>query len=152
MGGSGGGSVVLTSSLGALAGMTRRLFARRLAEEPWVAEAGLRPPSYGVLSWIDRLEPVSQKQISVRLGLDPSDLVSVVDTLERAGFVSRSRDPQDRRRYSLTLTPLGRKRLRRLHSVAAAVEDELLAPLDAAEREVFHRLVQRVVDHQLNAG
>lgn len=146
--GSAVGGAVLTSSLRGLAALTRRLFARRLAGEPWVAETGLRPPCHGVLTWIERLEPVSQKQISDRLGLDPSDLVPVVDILERAGFVSRSRDPQDRRRYSLTLTPLGRRRLRRLDTIAAEVEGELLAPLDAAERTALRQLVERILDHE----
>lgn len=140
----------VTSLLGGLGSITRRLFSRRLAQEAWVAKAGLRPPSYGVLIWIERLEPVSQKQISDRLGVDPSDLVAVVDLLEGAGFVTRSRDPHDRRRYSLTLTPLGRKQLRRFDAIAAEVEDELLAPLDDEERQAFRRLVRRVIDHQMN--
>lgn len=141
-----------TSSLRALGGLTRRLFSQRLAQEPWVAQAGLRPPAYGVLIWIERLEPVSQKQISDRIGVDPSDLVGVVDALDQAGLVSRIRDPQDRRRYSLTLTALGRKRLRRLDAVAADVEAELLAPLDPDERAMLQELVERVLDHQRNAG
>jgi DNA-binding MarR family transcriptional regulator len=144
--------LVLTSSLAALGGQIRRLMARRLAQEPWVAEAGFRPPAFGILSWVERLQPVSQKQVSDRLGIDPSDLVGVFDMLERAGFVSRSRDPKDRRRYSLTLTDSGDEQLRRFRVIAAEVQDELLAPLDDDERETLQRLVERVVEHQLKAG
>jgi DNA-binding MarR family transcriptional regulator len=142
----------LTGSLAALAGQTRRLMTRRLAQEPWVAEAGFRPPAFGILSWVERLQPVSQKQISDRLGTDPSDLVATFDMLERAGFVTRSRDPRDRRRYSLTLTESGEEQLRRFRVIAAEVQEELLAPLDDDERETLQRLVERVVEHQLHTG
>jgi DNA-binding MarR family transcriptional regulator len=144
--------MVLTNSLAALAGHTRRLVSRRLAQEPWVAEAGFRPPAFGILMWVEQLEPVCQKEISDRLGVDPSDLVAVFDMLERAGFVRRGRDPKDRRRYALTLTPSGEEQLRRFRVVAAEVQDELLAPLDDDERATFQRLVERVVEHQLSNG
>ncbi len=140
--------VGLVGLIGALGAAGRRLFARRLAEEAWVAEAGLRAPAYGVLLTIERLGPVSQKQISDQMGLDPSDLVGVIDILEREAFLTRARDQQDRRRYSLTLTPLGRKRLSRFSAIAAEVEEELLAPLDDDERQAFRALVHRVLEHQ----
>jgi DNA-binding MarR family transcriptional regulator len=140
--------VGLVGLIGALGAAGRRLFARRLAQEEWVAQAGLRAPAYGVLLTIERLGPVSQKQISDQMGLDPSDLVGVIDILEREGFLTRARDPQDRRRYSLTLTSLGRKRLRRFSTIAAEVEEELLAPLDDDERQTFRLLVHRVLEHQ----
>ena len=145
-----GPEIALTNSLAALAGHMRRLMSRRLAQEPWVTEAGFRPPAFGVLMWVERLQPVCQKEISDRLGTDPSDLVAVFDMLERAGFVSRGRDPKDRRRYALTLTPSGEEQLGRFRVVAAEVQDELLAPLDDDDRATFQRLVERVVEHQLN--
>lgn len=148
MGGETSGSVRLMALIGALGATGRRLFHRRLTQEDWVAEAGLRPPSYGVLLVIERMGPVSQKQISDQMALDPSDLVAVIDTLEQAGLLTRSRDPQDRRRYSLTLTALGRKRLRRLDAIAAEVEEELLAPLDEDERQALCQLISRVLEHQ----
>jgi DNA-binding MarR family transcriptional regulator len=137
----------LASGFSWLASVSRRLMKQRLAAEEWVAEAGLRPPCFGVLACIRRLEPASQKQISDRLGLDPSDMVAVVDILERAGFVSRVRDPDDRRRYALTVTPAGLGALRRLEALAAAVHDELLSPLDDVSRATFERLVQQIVLH-----
>jgi DNA-binding MarR family transcriptional regulator len=139
----------LLSLLGYLAGVLRRSMTRRLATEAWVQEGCHRPPAFGVLSCIARMEPVSQKQISSRLGADPSDLVAILDTLEAGGFVSRARDPQDRRRYALALTPRGRKELARFKAVAAEVQDEILAPLGSAERADLERLLQQLVDHHV---
>ena len=100
-----------------------------------------------MLTWIDQLEPVSQKRVSDQIGHDPSDIVAVVDILERAGFVARKRDPDDRRRYSLSLTPAGRNALARLDVIALEVQNAILAPLDPPERATFERLIHAVIDN-----
>jgi MarR family transcriptional regulator, lower aerobic nicotinate degradation pathway regulator len=137
----------LASAITTLSLISRRLFKERLSREPWAAAAGLRAPCYSVLTWINQLEPVSQKRVSDQIGFDPSDIVAVVDTLERAGWVARERDPQDRRRYSLGLTPAGRDALSRLDKIALEVQDAVLAPLDPAERATFERLIHVVIDN-----
>jgi DNA-binding MarR family transcriptional regulator len=141
----------LASAITTLSLISRRLFKERLAAEPWVAEAGLRAPCYSVLTWIDRLEPVSQKRVSDQIAFDPSDIVTVVDILERAGFVARRRDPDDRRRYMLALTPDGRDALHRLDVIALDVQDALLAPLGVRDRATFERLMHIVIDHNTEA-
>jgi len=141
----------LASAITTLSLISRRLFKERLAHEPWTAEAGLRAPCYSVLTWIDRLEPVSQKRVSDQIAHDPSDIVTVVDILERAGFVARRRDPDDRRRYSLSLTSAGRDALHRLDVVALEVQDAVLAPLGARERTIFERLMHVVIEHHTEA-
>jgi len=140
------------SAIASLATITRRMMKQRLASEDWVRDAGLRPPCFRVMASVDELGSASQKQISDQLALDPSDMVSVVDVLERAGFVSRLRDPQDRRRYALTLTPEGRRALRRLEALAAAVQHDVLAPLGEPDRTTFEQLLQRVLSHHVSAG
>jgi len=141
----------LASAITALSVISRRMFRERLTAEPWFAEAGLRAPCYSVLTWIDRLEPVSQKRVSEAIAHDPSDMVAVVDILERAGFVARRRDARDRRRYSLALTPAGRRALHRLDAIALEVQDAVLAPLGPRDRATFERLVHVVIDHHTDA-
>jgi len=139
----------LASAITTLSLVSRRMFKERLADEPWVAKAGLRAPCYSVLTWIDRLEPVSQKRVSDQIAHDPSDIVTVVDILERAGFVVRRRDPEDRRRYSLGLTSAGRRALHRLDEIAIEVQDAVLAPLSVRERATFERLMHIVIDRHM---
>ena len=137
----------LASAITTLSVISRRLFRERMAQEKWARDAGLRAPCYSVLTWIDRLEPVSQKRISDQIRHDPSDIVAVVDILERAGFVARRRDPDDRRRYSLSLTARGRRALHRLDTIALEVQDAVLAPLGSRDRATFERLLHDVIDH-----
>ncbi len=53
-------------------------------------------------------------ELSRWMVLDPSTLVPVVDKLERAGLLERGRDPQDRRRIPLAITPEGRALVERM--------------------------------------
>lgn len=123
-----------------LAGRFRREFARRLATEPWAAEVGARPPMYGTLLVISMRGPISQREVADLVTLHPSEMVALIEQLEAAGFVARDRDPEDRRRYRLTLTADGERLLARFGPVARAAEDAVLAPLDPHERETLAQL------------
>lgn len=128
-----------------LTGLYRRRFQTLLAEESWVAESGVKAPTYGVLSVVKERGPVSQREVCDWLGVHASDMVELVDHLEGLGWVARRRDPTDRRRYQLTITPEGRKTLARYDAVAAQAEDSVLEPLTDVERRRLIDLVTKVV-------
>jgi DNA-binding MarR family transcriptional regulator len=130
-----------------LAQLTRRAMAERMAHERWAIEAGFRPGCIGVLHTVAALEPVSQREVSDRLLLDPSDVVTLVDILERARLVERRRDPADRRRYALEITAAGQLAVARLREIAQEANEEVLAPLDSGERSELEKLLSRIVAH-----
>src|SRR4029079_6349307 len=76
-----------------LTGLYRRRFQMLLADEPWVAESGARTPTYGVLRVVKLRGPISQREVCDWLGVHASDMVELVDRLERLGWVARRRDP-----------------------------------------------------------
>ncbi len=128
-----------------LARELRREIGDLMASEQWAVDAGFRPPCLGVMAVVAHLGPVSQRAISDRLGLDASDVVGVLDTLEKAGMVERRRDPDDRRRHAVVLTEAGEQASRRLNVLRARVEDRVLAGLDPAERAQLADLLHRAV-------
>jgi DNA-binding MarR family transcriptional regulator len=119
--------------------------ARRLAGE--IGDRGLRLPHVAVLSCLAEFGPVSQKDISERLRIDASDLVALLDDLERVGFANRARDERDRRRYAVSLTDRGAAALRRRLEMAGELNQRLLEPLDDADRAELQRLLLRVYAH-----
>lgn len=131
------------TSVAKLSGLFRREFARLVAAEPWAAEIGARPPMYGTLQVIANRGPISQREVADIVLLHPSEMVALVDSLETNGLVRRQRDPDDRRRYRLTLTSAGAKLLARFDRVARAAEEAVLAPLSAAERSTLARLAAK---------
>jgi hypothetical protein len=65
----------------------------------------------------------------------------------KAAGRSAALEPEDRRRNIITITPAGARQFRRLDRVLAGVQDELLAPLSADERDELARLLREVLDH-----
>jgi DNA-binding MarR family transcriptional regulator len=122
------------------------LQAGRLVTER-LGAAGVRRKHFSVLATLDEFGPLSQAAIGRRLALDRSDLHAIVRDLERDRLVDRARDPEDRRRNQVRLTPKGRAALKRLDARVQAAQDDLLAPLTAAERRELERLLTRVVEH-----
>ena len=137
--------VDVVSGVFMLARELRREIGDLMAAEQWAIDAGFRRPCVGVMAVVAKLGPVSQRAISDHLGLDASDVVGVLDILEKAGMVERRRDPDDRRRHAVVLTESGEQASARLTVLRAEAESRVLAGLDPAERRQLAELLDRAV-------
>ena len=114
--------------------------AGRLVTERF-AEVGARGYHYRLLETLLG-GPASQAELGRRTGIHLSDMVAVLNELTADGYVERSPDPADKRRNVVTITEAGRGRVTELAARAAAIQEELLAPLTAAERTELVRLLR----------
>jgi DNA-binding MarR family transcriptional regulator len=124
--------------LGRAAARGRSLVAEALAAE------GMKMWHHVVLSAVRDLAPVAQADLGRSVGLDPKDLVGVLNDLQSAGLVVREPDPRDRRKNAVSLTGEGARRLERCRKAAREANDALLAPLSSAERDQFMGLLIRI--------
>ncbi|GGS40585.1 MarR family winged helix-turn-helix transcriptional regulator [Streptomyces violaceus] len=124
--------------LGRAAARGRTLVAEALAEED------MRMWHHVVLSAVRDLGPVAQADLGRGIGLDPKDLVGILDDLQSTDLVVREPDPKDRRKNAVSLTARGAGLLKRCEKAARDANDELLAPLSAAEREQFTDMLRRI--------
>jgi DNA-binding MarR family transcriptional regulator len=92
--------------------------------------------------------PMSQQRLGQRLGIDRTTIVTVVDALEHAGLVARTRDPTDRRSYLVTLTRPGQTKQRHGRRVVYEAERALLEGLNEQERRTLTQLLVRALTSQ----
>ncbi|MFD7326424.1 MarR family winged helix-turn-helix transcriptional regulator [Streptomyces sp. NPDC059875] len=115
----------------------------------FLQESGVRLRHYAVLRFLATSDGALQRELSTRLGYDPSAIVGLVDDLEKLGFAERRPAPDDRRSRIVVLTEDGRAFLRDTDEAGRRVTNELVAPLAAAEREVLHALLLRIAEDGL---
>ena len=133
----------LAKHTGFLLSRTGLLAQKRVAEQMESLE--LTPRMWGALNVLAVEGAITQQALCQGVGIDPSSMVGTIDELEDKGLVERRRNPADRRAHALHLTPRGREVLAHGRKLIKRVEDELLAPLEASEREQLRELLLRIV-------
>lgn len=101
--------------------------------------------TWTVLDNLERYGPRSQSEIALAIAQHPTGLSRLLDELELAAFVSRSRDKADRRRVLVQITRRGRTRLTAGRSAVIAAVEEGLGPLDQRERAVLSGLLAKLL-------
>lgn len=108
------------------------------------AEFGVTTTQLGVLEALSHLGPMPHCALAGKLLVSASNLTTVLDNLERDGFVRRDRDPNDRRVSIASLTPAG---VDHLHSFFPGHVQRLVAAmsgLDADEQIELGRLCRKL--------
>jgi DNA-binding MarR family transcriptional regulator len=74
-----------------------------------------------------------------------SNVVGLLNELEERGLITRRRDPTDRRRHIVELSPLGEDELALAYARLSLIEDDLLSALSNEERATLYQLLVRAV-------
>lgn len=111
------------------------------------ALSGMSLKDYIALAKLDD-RGVPQQRLAESLGMDENNLVLLLNGLEAAGLIARRRDPDDRRRHFVGITPRGKKVREGAEHAMATVEEDLLQALSSSERATLHQLVRRILESQ----
>jgi DNA-binding MarR family transcriptional regulator len=80
------------------------------------------------------------------IGIDATNLVAILNSLEDAGFIERRRDRADRRRAIIELSASGGRVLADLDRSLRQLDDAVLADLTIDERDRLNALLYRTID------
>src|SRR5690349_12678014 len=84
---------------------SRRRFVEALATQDLTLAA------YSVLMILGVMAGATQRELAEAAGIDPRNIVPILDDLEARGFVVRGDHPDDRRRHAVKLSVAGRAKL-----------------------------------------
>lgn len=95
---------------------------------------GLTPSQLSVLATLDAAGPLRPSALAEQEGVAPPTITRVISWLEQQGLADRRPDPSDGRASVVSLTPTGRKLVRRVREERAAALGQLIEELDDADR------------------
>lgn len=125
---------------------------RHLREHTKLAatQAGLQDFEYETLhSLMIRETPgvASPTALAADLGVSPAGMSGRLEGMEKAGWITRTTDPTDRRRLGVEATPAGIEIWRAAMTLRGNEEDDILGVLSTKERETLSLLLKRVTLH-----
>jgi DNA-binding MarR family transcriptional regulator len=132
------------TSEGLLLALLGQYAMRRLREAH--TEHKLSPRQFHLLGLLHDRGSTGQRELANLMDIDRSALVLLLNPLESDGYISRTRDADDRRRHLVSLTRAGKKQLDRAAQAQRDVEDELFASLTSSQRTQLRELLLNVRD------
>ena len=130
----------LSFLLGSLYRRTIELEAHKLT-----TNLGIGIKQQAALTIITEEGPLSQQELGLRLGIDRTTIVAIVDDRENAGLVERTRNPADRRTHLITVTKQGKVMEQCGRDVVRKAERELLDGLSEQEIHTLLTLLARAL-------
>ena len=132
-----------TGSMSLITRLSRLVF-RRATEEV----LGMRLKQLIALDYLREHQGTPQKALGLSLMLDPNNCVILLNDLDVHGYIERRRDPEDRRRHLVEITPAGLKALEKAEARMEDLEEEVLCNLSKAERAELHGLLVKALAGQ----
>lgn len=120
-----------------------RLLAREM--ETMLGPIGLNPAYVPVLLALSQGGAHTPKNLAAAASVEQPTMTATIQRMERDGFVTRNRHPDDGRSTLIALTPLGYERIADMDRALGALNELLLEQFTTAERGQFLDLLGRVV-------
>jgi DNA-binding MarR family transcriptional regulator len=110
-------------------------------------------PRFDLLSQLERYpEGLRMGELSRRMMVTSGNITGITNQLEEEDLVMRVSDPDDRRAYSVRLTPSGRRLFERMAIEHESWVEELLGGLTAIEQQHLGELLSRIKQFLGRAG
>ena len=134
--------------LGRLLSLTGRIYLHALNQR--LASLDIHRNYLALLHISEAEGRITQQELACMLETDKVSMVRNIDYLSAKGYVERTRNPEDRRKYSLTLTPKARKALPEIRDSFWQLNHLAFGGLSESEKESFYRMLQIIKNNLQN--
>jgi DNA-binding MarR family transcriptional regulator len=113
-----------------------------------IAHLGLTPDQFTALRTLLEGDKrgLTQRELSRLMSSDPNTVASLLERMEKSGYVERLPHEKDRRAHRIRLLPKGDKTYESAREIALALQSEVLSVLPAEKREEFLEQLALVAD------
>lgn len=104
-----------------------------------IVHTGATPDQFTAMRCLLEGDPkgMSQCQLTEAMSSDPNTIASLLERMEKSGWVERKRHESDRRAYRIKLKPSGKRKYEELRQLAVELQTDILNALPAERREAF---------------
>jgi MarR family transcriptional regulator for hemolysin len=131
----------LLPQLGVVTRKMRTLFDGRIKKQ------GFTLSRARLLFTLAKQEGLTQKELAQMLAVEQPSMVTLIDAMERIGFIRRVPIEGDRRSKGIFLTDIAREKTAKLIKSTNEYNDIVLAGIDDADLETVQRVLQRMFDN-----
>lgn len=136
----------ILKSYGFITGKVSQLFELNFVEK--LKPYDINAKQYGVLIKIAEKPNSSQKEIAEELRIDRTTMVSFIDHLEGLKYLTRTKNPQDRRSYLLMITEKGKQVLESCWDLLERSEGKIISPLNSQEVHLLNDILLKILKNQ----
>jgi DNA-binding MarR family transcriptional regulator len=110
------------------------------------SQVGLKDVDLDILDLLDTSGPMSPSTLARRAGLHPATMTGILDRLERGGWITRERDPSDRRAVVVQTRRDRYGELLRLYTGMNRSMNKILGSYSDSELGVIADFLRRTVE------
>ncbi len=104
-----------------------------------IAHTGVTPDQFTAMRTLLENEStgLTQSELTKQMASDPNTIASLVNRMEKSGWIRREEHEKDRRAYRLRLKPAGKGKYEEVRDLAIDLQMEILSGLTPERREIF---------------
>lgn len=114
--------------------------------DPIFEREDVTPVQYSALEFITLKETIPARAIADFLKIKPAAVTSLLDRLEKKGYVERMNCSDDRRVIHISATEKGKEVYDRIFTYFTSMSDQFYSVLDEEEFDQFERIAQKLLD------
>lgn len=111
----------------------------------------ITPEQMFIMFRLYRQEGQSQAELADKILNDHPNVTRMLDALEKRGLVTRTADPEDRRKYLIFFTEAGKALMNRLAPLAIEERRRLFQGLSQQELDAFEAVLKRIEQNILES-